>query len=89
VNGGRLDNWAESLIVVDVGPLGETVKNPTSLVSSQGAVGVELVLEDLFAGDDVGANRMRDKIPSVVGDQSIIFFLHGTTLGRVGEGGID
>jgi hypothetical protein len=31
-------------------------------------VGVELVLEDPFAGYDVGANRMSDKIPSVVGD---------------------
>jgi hypothetical protein len=47
------------------------------------------VLEDSFAGDDVGANRTRDKIPSIVGNQSIIFFLHGTTPGRVGEGGAD
>jgi hypothetical protein len=35
------------------------------------------------------ANRMSDKIPSVVGDQSIIFFLHGMTPGWVGEGGTD
>jgi hypothetical protein len=47
------------------------------------------VLEVLFASDDVGVNRMRDKIPSVVGDQSIIFFFHGTVPGRVGEGGAD
>jgi hypothetical protein len=40
------------------------------------------VLEDLFASDDVGVNRTRDKIPSVVGDQSIIFFFHGTVPGR-------
>jgi hypothetical protein len=39
-----------------------------SLVPLQGVVGVELVLEDLFVSDDVGANEMRDKIPSVVGD---------------------
>jgi hypothetical protein len=39
------------------------------------------VLEDPFTIDDVGANRMREKIPSVVGDQSIIFFFYGTTLG--------
>jgi hypothetical protein len=32
---------------------------------------------------------MSDKIPSVVGDQSIIFFLHGMTPGWVGEGGTD
>jgi hypothetical protein len=62
------------------------VKNPTSLVPFQGDVGVELMLEDLFAGDDIGANRTRDKILSVFGDQSIIFFYYGTTPGRVGEG---
>jgi hypothetical protein len=88
-DGVRLDNRAESLIVVDTRPLGEAAKTPTSLVSFQGAVRVKLVLEDPFAGDDVGANRTRDKIPSVVGDQSIIFFLHGMTLGWVGESGVD
>jgi hypothetical protein len=45
------------------------------------------VLENLFAGDDIGANRMRYKIPCLVGDQSIIFFLHATTLGWVGVDG--
>jgi hypothetical protein len=60
-----------------------------SLVPFQGAVRVELVLEDSFAGDDVGANRMRNKIPSVIGGQSIIFFFHGTTSGWVNEGSTD
>jgi hypothetical protein len=88
-DGDRLDHRAEGLIVVDAGPLGKAMKNPASLVPFQGAVRVELVLEDPFVGDDVGANRMRDKLPSIVGDQSIIFFFHGTALGRVGEGGAD
>jgi hypothetical protein len=44
------------------------VKNLTSLVPFQGAVEVELRLEDLFAGDDIGTNTMRDKISSVVDD---------------------
>jgi hypothetical protein len=39
-----------------------------SLVSFQRAVGVELVLENPFAGDDVGANGVRYKITGVVGD---------------------
>jgi hypothetical protein len=47
------------------------------------------VLEDPLVGDDVGANRMRYKISSAVGDQNIIFFLHGTARGQVGEGGVD
>jgi hypothetical protein len=65
------------------------VKNLTSLVLFQGGVGVELVLEDPFDGDNVGANRTRDKIQSVVGDQSIIFFFHGMMPGWVGEGSTD
>jgi hypothetical protein len=65
------------------------MKNPTSLVPFQGVVRVEVVLEDSFFSDDVGANKTRDMIPSVVGDQSLIFFLQGTTPGRVGEGGAD
>jgi hypothetical protein len=88
-DGGRLDHRAEGLIVVDAGPLGEDAKNPTSLVPFQGAVRVELVLEDPFAGDDVGANMTRDKLLSIVGDQSIIFFFHSTAPGQVGEGGAD
>jgi hypothetical protein len=47
------------------------------------------VLEDPFVGDDVRVNRTRDKISSVVGDQSIIFFLHGMMPGQVCEGGVD
>jgi hypothetical protein len=47
------------------------------------------VLEDPFIDDDIGANRMRDEISSVVSDQSIIFFFYGMTSGRVGEGGTD
>jgi hypothetical protein len=89
VNGGRLDHRVEGLIVVDVRPLGKVAKNPTSLVPFQGAIRVKLVLEDLFTDDDVGANRKREKIPSVVGDQSNIFFFYGTVAGWVDEGGVD
>jgi hypothetical protein len=53
------------------------------------AIRVELVLEASFAKDDVGANRTTDKIPSVVANQSIIFFFHGMMPGRVDEGGTD
>jgi hypothetical protein len=47
------------------------------------------MLKDSFVGDNIRVNMTRDKIPSVVGDQSIIFFLHGTTPGRVSEGSAD
>jgi hypothetical protein len=85
-DGGRLNHQAEGLIVVDIGPLGEAAKNPASLVPFQDAIGVKLVLEYPFVGDDVGVNMTREKLPSVVGDQSIRFFFHGTTPGWVGKG---
>jgi hypothetical protein len=86
VDDGRLNHRAEGLIVVDIRPLGEAAKNPASLVPFQDAIRVKLVLEDPFVGDDAGANMTREKLPSVVGDQSIIFFFHGVTPGRVGKG---
>jgi hypothetical protein len=39
-DGGRLDHRAEGLIIVDVGLLGEALKDPTSPVPPQCAVGV-------------------------------------------------
>jgi hypothetical protein len=86
---GWLDHRAEGLIVVDAESLGEAVKDPTSLVLFQGSIGVELVLEDLFTGDDVGANKVRDKIPGVVGDQGNKFFFHGVVPLQIDEGSVD
>jgi hypothetical protein len=37
-DGGELDDWAESLIVVHAGSLGESPKNPASLVAVEGAI---------------------------------------------------
>jgi hypothetical protein len=45
------------------------------------------VPENLFVGDDVGANRARDKIPCVVGDRKLFF--HGTPLVQINEGSMD
>jgi hypothetical protein len=68
VDHGRLDHRVKGLIVVDARSLGEAAKNPTSFVPFQRAVGVELVLENSIADDDVRANGARDKILGVVGD---------------------
>jgi hypothetical protein len=53
-NGGRLDNEAKGLVVIDALALGEAADHPASLVASQGAIGVELMPKDPFAGDHVG-----------------------------------
>jgi hypothetical protein len=57
-HGGRFHNRAESLIIVDSGALSETSKDPASLVAIEGPISVELVREDSFASDDVGALRL-------------------------------
>jgi hypothetical protein len=86
---GRLDHRVEDLIVVDAGSLGEAVKDPASLVSFQGAIRIELVLENLLAGDDVGANRARDKILGVIGDQGNNFFFYGAAPIQIDKGSTD
>jgi hypothetical protein len=53
--GGRFHNRAESLIVVDFEALSETPNDPASLVAIEGPVSAELVREDPFVGDDIGA----------------------------------
>jgi hypothetical protein len=89
VDRSRLDHRDEGLIVVDAESLGEAVKNSTSLVPFQGAIGIELVLENPLVGDDVGSNGARDKIPGVVGDQDSKFFFHGMMPIWIGEGSTD
>jgi hypothetical protein len=86
---GQFDHRAESLIVVDVGSLGEVVKNPTSLVPFQGAVRINFVLENPLVGDDVGANEVRDKISGIVGNQGNKFFFHDMTPIQIDEGDAD
>jgi hypothetical protein len=47
------------------------------------------VLEDPSAGDDIGANRVRDKIPGVVGNQVNKFFFHSVAQIQIDEGDTD
>jgi hypothetical protein len=54
LNHCQFDNQTEHFIIVDVGLLGVATGDPTSLVARQGAVRVELVLEDPLVEDEVG-----------------------------------
>jgi hypothetical protein len=83
---GRLDHRIEGLIAVNARLLGEATKDLASLVSLQRIVGVELVLKNPFASDDVGANGVRDKIPGVVGDKGSKLFFHDAMPVRIDEG---
>jgi hypothetical protein len=66
---GRFHNWTKSLVVVDSGALSETPKDPASLVATEGPVSAELVCEDPFASDDVGALRSWNKVPCPITHQ--------------------
>jgi hypothetical protein len=83
------DNRAEELIIVDTGLLGEAMKDSMSFVPLRRVIGVELLLENSFAGDDVGANGLKDKIPGVVGDQGSKFLFHSAVPDQIDEGSLD
>jgi hypothetical protein len=55
LNGGRFDNRAEGLVVVNAFVLGEAANNPVSLVAGEGPIGMKLVPEDPLPRDDVGS----------------------------------
>jgi len=86
MNSGRLDNRAESLVIVDAGLLGEPTEYPTSFVSVQRTISMKLVLENPFPGDHIRLGRTRDKIPSVVVQEGSMVFFHGLTPVRVSKG---
>jgi len=72
----RFDNRTEGLVIVDVVLLREPANNPPGLVSSEGAVGVVLVLEDPLAGDDISMRWSRNKPPGVVVDERLVLVNH-------------
>jgi len=84
-NCSGLDNRIEHFIIVNTGALGETTKDPASLVYVQRAIGMELLFEYLFFGDHIGLGRPRNEIPSVVVHKSSIFVLHGLTPVAIGK----
>jgi hypothetical protein len=88
-HGGRFHNRVESLVVVDSGALSETLKDPASLVAIKGPVSAELVCEDPFASDDVGALRSWNKVPCPITHQGPVLILHSHALIGIGEGSAD
>jgi hypothetical protein len=84
-DGGRFDNRAERLIVVDTVPLREAMNNPSGFMTSQRAVSIILVLEDPLAGDDVGMRRSRNKTPGAIVHKRLVFFGHRRVPVSIGE----
>jgi hypothetical protein len=73
---GRFDNWTKRLVEVNALLLRETTKHPACFVAVEGAIGLQLVVKDPLAGDDVGILRRRHEIPSVVAKESTILLGH-------------
>jgi hypothetical protein len=88
-HGGRFHNRVESLIVVDSGALSETPKDPASLVAIEGPVSTELVCEDPFTSDDVGALRSWNKVSCPITHQGPVLILHSHAPIGIGEGSAD
>ena len=86
-DGGRFDNRAERLVVVDAVPLRKTTNDPPGLMASQRAVSTILVLKDPLAGDDVGTRRARNETPGAIVNERLVFFSHRRAPIRIGERG--
>ena len=68
---GKLDDGVESLIVLGDVPLREAAIHPTCFVMGKCAVGVELVLVDPLARNNVGAWWSRYELPGVIVDERL------------------
>jgi hypothetical protein len=77
VSDGRFYNRAKSFAIVDLRAFSEAPEKPTGLVIIEGLIREELMCEDPFLGDYVGAIRPRIEFPSIVSHKGCIFFLHG------------
>jgi hypothetical protein len=79
LDGDRLDDRVEGLIIVHTGALSEPPEDPTNLVPAKRVICLDLVLKDPLTGDDVGPRRSRNQVPCVVRHQGLVL-LHSTTL---------
>ena len=75
-NYSRLYNWTEGLIEVHARALGEAAKDPARLVPLQSSISMELVLEDLFAGDHISTRWPRNQIPGLIPQEGSMLFFH-------------
>ena len=85
----RFHNWTESLIIVHTMSLGETPKNPASLVVIQCAISPTLMRPDPLASHHIATRRTRYEVPRLVGKKSRVLLFHRTTPVRVRQGVAD
>jgi hypothetical protein len=85
--GGRFDDRAEGLVVVDALALGEASDNPASLAASEGPIGMLLVPEDPLPRHDVGAGGGGggNELPGVIVGEGLVLIHHRGTPVGVGQ----
>ena len=66
LDSGRLDNGRERLIKIHTSPLCEAMNDPSCLVSLKGSIGVQFMLENPFAIDDMSSRRTVDETPCLI-----------------------
>jgi hypothetical protein len=81
LDGGRLDDRAEGLVVGPPGALSEPPEDPTSLVLVKRVIRLQIVLEDSLAGDDIGLRRTRNQVSRVVRQQGLVLLHFATPVG--------
>jgi hypothetical protein len=79
-------NLAKSLIIIDVRMLCEPTKNLASLVPPECLVGLEHVFEDPLVDDNISTTRARNQVPSAIGHEGGVLFLHSHPPMRINEG---
>jgi hypothetical protein len=89
LDGCRLDDGVECLIIVHPGALSEPPNDPTSFVPVKRAIHLELVLEDPLAGDDISPRRSRNQAPRAVRQQGLVLLLNSVTPVGVRECAMD
>jgi hypothetical protein len=83
---GQLQNWIESLIVVNPGAPRETSEDPASLVAIKCPIREEPVREDPLIDDNIGATGSRNKFPCPIAHLGPVL-LHSRASIRIDEGG--
>ena len=64
--GSGLDDWTESLLIINARTLSEASENPPGLITIKRAIRQKLVTINPFTGDDVHTRWTGNQSPSVV-----------------------
>lgn len=85
-NSSRLDNRAESLMIVNTGTLIESLCNQPGFIAINTTIRSPLNSKDPLAPNDILNGLAGNKFPGSIAGESIKFFTHGSFPFGIGEG---